>query len=709
MSDQALNILDALENLNALMDANSLEDIEITDDAHLIAHKRALEESLEEDYWVKAGPDEQTLEAIQVTFGVVRDYLLHTYPKIQEMGNSKHSIEGINTIMVLVGEAAKKMERFGAVFKRQVMNFPEFKELQNFYRDRVIKESFKEFSKKPIPKAKIAEEIEAEEHARLEEVEEIAGVHILNDIDVIKRDHLYELFYLKNEAGHNFYTYELARNIKLACDFGEFSEEYFGDDPLLQIKSWEDKALHLVSQQILSSNKRLIEKFYKESMKYKEVEMVKQLNHSLMALMLAANPRNLIRQFSLKGCHLYFKDFLCFLRDVLNNRDYQKFMLYSAPEKASFFQNLLDLVHELCHSLYTLKSEDQELQGSLKQMIEKNTHKKSKTLSQNLLNANQALLEATKNHPSGPVFKAVDIIREDEAGRILDPLVEGNIPEKQWCILIDDHELSVIRMACPVLQELINKAHICEDFKAFLNSMGSNEHLLYFNFQDRTSWKEFARCQSLEELSKQAEFSKSLTVITMSKDTEFYNQTGLYEDQKEASIFKEQLVEHLGEEISGYYFPKSVKKQLFPTFIQKLSEQIHKTFFQDNKRLSQAERLDFIQLTYHFIELKLLELLHPTFTTLSSKDGLDIGATSSVGLIALLSLSNGKKWKEQELEKLHAILFGPTLMNRERVIHQERFERLISLIQCLEKRGEYLTDFAPLYEKKTLNWKVSLI
>ena len=69
-------------------------------------------------------------------------------------GDTKRLVAGINTIMVLVGEVAKNLDNFGVLFKTRVYEFEEYKELQNFYRNRVIKESFQDFAKTPIAKEK---------------------------------------------------------------------------------------------------------------------------------------------------------------------------------------------------------------------------------------------------------------------------------------------------------------------------------------------------------------------------------------------------------------------------------------------------------------------------------------------------------------------------------------------------------------------------
>lgn len=706
MKERGLHILEALDNLNTLVDADSLGEIEVTPDSLLIGHKGERQREL---YWVQAGGDDQTVHAVKDTFRAVHSYLRTFYGDKKKIGDIKKLVQGINTIMVLVGEAAKNLERLSSLFKNKVTEFQEYKKLQNFYRNRVIKEAFSEFAKAPIIKEaqeKLEVEDQLEELFEEEEIQESGGIHLLNDLDLIKRDHLYELFYLKNEAGHNFYTYELARSIKLGCDFGEFAKEYFGEDPLLQIKSWEDKALNLSARFLLKSMTRKLEQFVSKALKYKSMAFVSSALKMIQALMLASNPRNLIRQFSYKGCHLYFQDFLFFLREILESREYQKFLIYSPPLGQPIIQDTIDLVDGICAHLFTLPSGYQEIAQALKQMVERKSGFKTGKLSEVISPSFSAISEVLKKHPNGPLFKAVDVIRE-ENGKCFDPLHQGNIPSWEWSINWAEEQIKVLRIPCPIVQQVINKAYVHQEFKNFLRSLGAEEKLLYIDFQDKTSWKEYARSVALEELGRQAEFAENFFFISLAKDTEFYNQTGHYQEEGHAKTFIHNLIDHLQEEISGYFFPASLKKELFADFIQELMAKIHGCFFDKKSSLTFLERLDFIEIAYQFIELKLIDLVRPAYLCLASKDGLDISGTTFLGLIALLSCAT-RTWSASEAEKLVALLFAPTFMQRERAIHPERFARLITVIQLLEKKGSYLQEFTSLFSKEVLKAEVIL-
>ncbi len=701
----SLGIMDALENLNALVDADSLAEIEVIEDELIVSHKPDEEGSEREIYWVPAGADDRTLQAIRTTFKSVHDYLETFFVSMRERGDEKRLIEGVNTIMVLVSEATKKLERFDGLFKEKVVTIPEYKELQDFYKNTVIRESYQAFATTPIPQDKPSEEQKSWEAEHLdlfgeeERVIEETGVHILNDVEVIKHDHLYDLFFLKNEAGHNFYTYELARNIKLACNFGEFAKGYLGEDPLLQIKNWEDKTLHLKAQKILEVSHRQMERFYSEAMKYKGLELAMNLHNALMALMLAANPHNLIRQFALKGAHHYFYDFVYFLREVVHDREFEKLVLYGTPSGKPFFEDAYRLTHTLCNALHTLPSDEKELEAALEEHLQ--IEKPPKKLSEWLCQVYDKLIEVLEKHPSGPVFKALDRILEEQPPPF-DPMLLGNFPSGEWKL---GDEIEVLRIPCPTTQEWIGEAKITEEFKTFLRGLPLDKRVLLFNLQDRTSWREHARAHAIEELSKQAEFAEQLTVITLAKESEFYWQAGPYGSLEETTAFVTQFKEHLDDQMTGFWFPRKVKQELFPHFVDKVLTTVQEHYFFQKERLSLEERLDFIELVFVLIELKVIELIQPHYLCFMSKDGLDVAGSSSVAVMAFLALCQGVDLERKQVER---ILFGPTLMQRERLLQPERFARLQALLKRLENRGECHSAFAPLFKEGTLEREVQL-
>jgi hypothetical protein len=229
---------------------------------------------------------------------------------------------------------------------------------------------------------------------------------------------------------------------------------------------------------------------------------------------------------------------------------------------------------------------------------------------------------------------------------------------------------------------------------------------LILNFQERTSWKEHARTEAIEELSLQAEFAGSLMITTLSKDGDFYHQRGFYEKISAAEEFIHHLEEHLDDESTGFYFSPFAKKHLFPDFIPKLLSKIKKAFFKEKENLTIEERKNFIEIAYLFITLKLIDIFEPHFVSFASKDGLDLGGTTTVEFIALLSQILKKSWNQEEMERISTILFAPTLISRERVIHQDRFHILKQILELFEKKKASFDIFSDIYSKEILNYKI---
>ena len=113
--------------------------------------------------------------------------------------------------------------------------------------------------------------------------------HVFVDLETVKKDADYELFFLRKEDGTRFYSPRLIRNIKLVCNFGD----YFGaqrkvEDPLEDLPRWLERGFQASAAKMLKSLAPRLERFYKDVYRFKEQELVETLNKALMALMLAA-------------------------------------------------------------------------------------------------------------------------------------------------------------------------------------------------------------------------------------------------------------------------------------------------------------------------------------------------------------------------------------------------------------------------------------
>ena len=82
--------------------------------------------------------------------------------------------------------------------------------------------------------------------------------------------------------------------------------------------------------------------------------------------------------------------------------------------------------------------------------------------------------------------------------------------------------------------------------------------------------------------------------------------------------------------------------------------------------------------------LGLADSIHPDSIGFSCKDGIDITSTTVAELFTLLKFINSRPFSEQEEDYLRTLIFAPAFVLRGRVVSQERFGRMHSMLRCLE-------------------------
>lgn len=721
----------AIANLSTLVDIELPFEVSAIDEDTIVAKT---EEARSSDFSYLSGraqsPD-KSVEAVKNTFKTILEYLRRIHQKQGRGHLDKSFIEGIQTIMVLVGEAANKMDRYTNLFKKvyggSITNLKEYKDLQDFYTRTISKDSnealldldFADFSNGPA-----MTDLNAEYSEVLEEEKKA-----LSEVEIVKNDTEYELFYLQREDGEHFYSSDLLRRMKAASGLSEYSGEFAGDDPFVQIKNWDDKSIQVCASQILKALKSPMETYYRSALKIRDMDLVIILNKALMALMMAANPKNLLRHFSVKTCSQYFKDFQMYFREAIQSLDYHK-LIDKPPKKSQVFLcSLVEVMHGICHGLFTHVAPTQEPVRGVQKLIGKGlagAHPPLKNQLSELAIAEyletdfKSLDSVLKQYPNGPLFKALDLFLEGDI-KGFDPLMLDNLPCQLYSIDSEGLYTTNLRMPSPTSQVMINQAVPTEEFKGFLRDYSAGpirkRHLI-INLQDRTSWKEHARCEALEQLQHQAEFNDSLMVVTLAKETDFYYQLGPYQDLNHAKPFIEQFKEHLSSEQTGFYFPKKVEKALFPDFIDPMLKAVHKVFFFGKNVLSRRQRLDFIEIAYLFIQCKLIDLTNAYSFSFVCKDGIDTSAISAAQLFLFFKLLNGKDISEHDIEHIRFMLFAPALMIRERIVNEERFNRMLHMLKLVENEIHRTSqaslqhfvevEFGGLFTKPLLNASLNL-
>jgi hypothetical protein len=681
MPELKVKVVHALDNLNTIIDADGLDLIVVEEGRFIIPEQRPAVE-------LSAAKDPEAPELVKEAFGIMYSHLQNYYEKMRVQGKSQELMDAMNSAIVLVGEAAQKLDEWQGLFQGSVFELPEYKRLYNFYKNKVVHELYKDFSA-PLKRGKLR-------HAK-QKVLNLEGVHLLDDIEVVKKDYMYELFHMKNEQGHTFFTPKLESRIKLACDFDEFKGKYLGDDPLVQIKNWEDFALHQSAVHIVAQARDHIRRYYRQAMHYKEDSLVSLLNQSVMALMLAANASNLIRQFGHKPCYRYFNDFLGFLRETIRHRDFQKYLIYAPPAHTPFYSDVMDLVFKLTDLVFEGNLYYTEAEETLISWL---NLKENEVLSKQIHNTYARLTKILKGHPSGPVFKAIDLIREKEIPPF-DPILQGNLPQKDCEISwVGITSFDLVRMPAPIEQRSIHSAHIDEEFIVFLKSLERKESpkkMLWIGLDSTLHWQNEARAHVIQELSNKGEFSAHFNLMKVPVDTDFATQKGRYLSNDEYLLFKQTIFDIAEEGGAIYALPPRAKQEIIGDWLGEAVDLIHNHFFQGAESLSVDERVQFLGILNLFLELKTIEVTKPDIVVFGSKDGLDETAFQQAFMVAFIAIGHKRDWKNEELENFFKMLYGPTLMIRERAPLSESPHIMEELLKRLEKHPGYLSKANNLF------------
>ena len=734
MTDHSeIGIIEAVETLTSIADLEIEGPIAIAE-----RHEIELQELpiiYRTVHWLHRKNAEKVMFVVRDTFRTILHYLKHFYKAEYGKLVQHESVEGIKTIMVLVGEAAKKVDKYTRIFIgsniSSVKESKEFRDLWAFYQRKIAPIAVQESLSKWIHQLPInvVENVTKISAPLPTPAAPPSTEHLFIDLDTVKKDSEYELFLIRKEDGTRFFNPRLLRNIKLVSNF----EEYFSGEgqyqSLKELRIWRDILARQISRNIVRQNWHLIDAFVKAAKKQYNNELVSLLYRAIVALMLSANQAASIKEQS-KGSSGYLVDFQRFLRLLLQATDFQRVITYPPKNEEAIQHKIVALVQHMARQLYSgfhltpdaaslinelivKGKEEQQVQESFIEMP-------SVSLSSKMALDFDALLRAMQHYSHVPLLNVIETLQDIDINGY-DPLLLQNMPTSIFDLFPKGKRLSVLRVPSPTSQEYIHKAQVAEEFKSFLRSIGHDanpKEFLLFNLQDRTSLREYARCNALEDLQKKDEFAKIFAVVSMTKESDFYHQIGPYQELNLADSFLDQLIEHTQSENSGYYYPAKVKKILFGGFAQRLAHAIHSIFFGRKNVLSRHHRLDFIELYYTFMQLKIIEIVQPGYLSFSCKDGIDIGMTASCELFLVLKLLNARPLSDDELEFLKVLLYSPSICFRGRTLFLERFSRMNSMTKLIESTVEEqgikafhqtIHDMiAPLYETDIISAVVSL-
>jgi hypothetical protein len=684
-----LTIEEAIENLTTIaeMDLDVKTPVGILKDTRITTREE--EFGYKEIEWLFKEDPKEFLESVKPSYRTCLQYLKILFHDPDTDWEEKSVKETVQAIMAVTVDAASRLNEYFALFEEKVdfNETKEFKELQEFYSENISK-----FLKEDKT---WEEEFREEEDLKVLDFDKSG----LKDFETIEEDGEYELFQILDLKEESLFSPELIRTIKIFTQFDDVKEKE--KRLFLEFKRLESKNLQASSKNILNALSDDIEKFYKARFDRKN-KLVASLNKLIMALMLSSNPKNIVKGEFKKTSLSYFRDFQNFLREAFSLDEYVKAVSNSCSEKELF---LMSLVNKFSFFLFLrVSGVRQEIIGSLYRLIreeKKGEIPEDISFWNEILKRDDEIRSYLKKCPTGPLKKLLEVLRSDEVLGF-DPIFQGNLPEKLYEIFMKDERMDVLAIPSPTKQKDLLKAEIADEFLGFLRVLKANKkkHIL-FNFQDRTSLRESARAKALEYLQKVVEFKDEIEVFSFSKDSTFYHQNERYFTISDFEEFSKELKrEILEKEDKSFFFKGELKAFEIEDFIDKVISLIHKTFFLEKKDLARQERLDFIEIFYHFLILKILEVKKPQSFSFTCKDFVDVGSSVSFSFYSFIKLLKNLDFLKREKDFLLWMIYHKAFFIRERALNIERLTRMLSFLALMDAHKRDLKKvFSPLYGK----------
>lgn len=203
-----------------------------------------------------------------------------------------------------------------------------------------------------------------------------------------------------------------------------------------------------------------------------------------------------------------------------------------------------DVIDRLCEHLYLGLKSLNTMSELLNQHTDLNVSNKSvRELDENF----KKIMDKTYSQ----LVENPDFHKIQPSSHLEDALYHGDFPS--FLFNVREGGTSIIRTAAATkdlvrdpLTLKLQQAEINPEFKNFLRHyQDQGKRHLYVNLMNRTYASEKLRSQLIQKLEKDDKCEKSLSVITLDKDSPFYFQTGNFTRQSKAEIFKNTFMQRM--------------------------------------------------------------------------------------------------------------------------------------------------------------------
>lgn len=599
--------------------------------------------------WQDPSQTIQHQAVVKETFQVIHRYLNSLYQTSPDRLEEAETQRAVQALMLLSVEAASKLDRYTVLFKdiqgkQRIANLKEFQQLQHFYFNKIVQ--------------KISVKL------KLPYAEAPSKIIELPVLEAVKMDKDPSLFFLKDQEGRPLYTPEVLKHFYLLAEADELISQTDPAHPLEIIKNARDRDLQYSAKEIVNICQVHLQEFYQNSKTLMHHELPQKLHKAVMALMLAANAKNLRENTQAsKSCFNYFCDFHRFLREALDCNAYKQQSL-----KGTMDLSIL-LTQQLCQAFFMRMESVQDLNQLIKHFIKEEFAEQP--IWDQLQNQDQKLRQNLERYPDGPIIKTFEVLQSQEPAGF-DAYTQGFFPKQLYAIGSPSRHTTVLYLPAPLQQSTIQDVKVTTEFEGFLSNLAAHEekHLLFF-LHDVSTKTSHAQVLSLEKISGQ--YPDALITVALDEGSEFYKQKAMYSNASDAVEFIKHLKEHQFHTAS--FAP-------LKDWIDVLIETIHRELFVNKGALTKEERLSFIDIFNYFLILKFIN--HYQVDTISlTANGIDLDAIASTGFYCFLKIIT-KQSMQTDLNQLSSLLYASSLITRYRLVHQEYVERMIRTLRYLE-------------------------
>ncbi len=696
---ETMTIVEAVETLTSMAELDPIQEEQIRQDL-LIEGKHIGERKVD---WLATGDDgKETVDLVKETFKTVHSYLKDKWRQMDPSMMDSETMEGIKTVMLLAGEAAKRLNHFTNLFwdvGGSAYNLSEWQDLHDFYQRKINPKVSEEMLGKWILGVGRLPFPEVTATTDRKKAVEVNPLHLFVDMEAVRQDSEHELFFIRKGDGTRFFNPKLIRSMKLVTEFGFRPAKDLDPVPFIEVDEWLDIAANQGSKRIIQRLGVHLDFFYMERTKFKEKDLINTMSYMFLSLLLASHNRYLYSQQNGKCCLDFFDDFLHFFRAALHSYEFQKIISYPPSEHNRLARLIIRLMRTVATVLYSEMTQVMEGKGLVKRLIREGYNRDDSldesrltgSIAEDLWMDHLALSAGLEGYLNSPLNRILDEIEHSPfAG--YDPWMQKNLPNRVGVLEEGNKRIEIMRLPTPTIQEQIETPKLLEEFKTFIEGLEPTEKLLLLNFQNRNSWKEGPRSRLIEDLENREPYKEPVEVVTLEVDSDFYEQLSPYDTTNDATKFKESLRERLGSKEGGYFFTLEMEDQLFPLFVDETIEEVHQLFFEGKNRLTQPERRSYIDLVHLFISWKLVDLVDPAYVAFSCKDGVDTSSTAYAlmwyGHIAF----NGRLFGQTERDQLNTLLFAPPVIIRERDIQPARLDRFIQTLRTIQEASQHLGE-----------------